>query len=166
MRETATHHHMPRRRAGHTTSVTIGGERFFLTTNGRDDGSLGEVFISWGKPGTTGAGLMAVYAAGLSVALQHRVPLAEIVRHGLTMSFVPDGRTDDPEIPHVRSIADYTARRLAIDWLPYEQRAELGIFTVAERVEPTMDRAMAHHAHLARIGPGPVPWRPAMATAR
>ncbi|GAB2871767.1 hypothetical protein GCM10027176_86620 [Actinoallomurus bryophytorum] len=113
----------------------IGGERFSLTANGREDGSLGEVSVRWGKPGTAGAGLMELYATALTVGIEHRVPLDELVRQGLDLRFVPNGRTDDPEIPRVRSIAEYVARRLAIDWLPYRRRAKLGIFTVAERIE-------------------------------
>jgi len=35
------HTHLPRRRSGHTTTVTIGAEPFLLTANQRDDGSLG-----------------------------------------------------------------------------------------------------------------------------
>lgn len=135
MADMAVQQHLPRRRGGHTTAVTIGTERFYLTANARDDGSLGEVFIQWGKQGTTGAGLMDIYAVALSVGLQHRVPLVELVGQGLNLHFVPNGRTDDPQIPRVRSVADYIARRLAIDWLPYEQRAALGIFTVDERVD-------------------------------
>lgn len=134
MRPIAAQRHMPRRRAGHTTAVTIGGERFSITANGREDDTLGEIFIQWGKQGTTGAGLMNVYAVGLSIGLQHRVPLVDLVRDGLDMYFVPNGRTDDPEIPRVRSVVDYVARRLAIDWLPYEQRSELGIYTIDERM--------------------------------
>ena len=134
MRPIAAQRHMPRRRAGHTTAVTIGGERFSITANGRQDDTLGEVFIQWGKQGTTGAGLMDVYAAALSVGLQHRVPLVNLIRDGLDMYFVPNGRTDDSEIPRVRSVVDYVARRLAVDWLPYDQRSELGVFTADERM--------------------------------
>lgn len=76
---------------GHTTSVTIGGERFYLTANGHDDGSLGEVFIQWGKQGSTGAGLMDIYAVALSVGLQHGVPLIELITPGLDLYCVPDG---------------------------------------------------------------------------
>jgi hypothetical protein len=47
---------------------------------------------------------------------------------------VPNGHTDDPEIPRVRSAVDYIARRLAIDWLPYAERAGLGVYTLTERV--------------------------------
>jgi ribonucleoside-diphosphate reductase alpha chain len=148
MRETAIQQHMPRRRTGHTTSVTIGRERFYLTANGRHDGTLGEVFIQWGKQGTTGAGLMDTYAVALSVGLQHGVPLPELVRQGLDLYFVPSGRTDDPQIPRVRSVVDYVARRLAIDWLPYDQRAELGIFTLDERMTQAQAWMTAEDARL------------------
>ncbi len=126
---------MPRRRSGHTTTVVIGAERFCLTANRREDGSLGEVFIHWGKHGTSAAGLVSTYAVALSLGLQHQVPLADLIRPGLDQFFVPNGRTDDPEIPRVRSAVDYIARRLAIDWLPYPERAALGVHTVTERVQ-------------------------------
>ena len=126
--------HMPRRRTGITTAVTIGDERFYLTTNGRADGSLGEVFIQWGKQGSTAAGLMDIYAVALSVGLQHGVPLAALIGQGLGAWFVPNGRTDDPDIPRVASVVDYVARRLALDWLPVEERAALGVLTLDELV--------------------------------
>jgi len=132
---TAVRRPMPRRRCGHTVTVTIGAERFCLTANERDDGGLGEVFIHWGKHGSSAAGLISAYAAGLSLGLQHRVPLADLIRPGLGQYFVPNGHTDDPEIPRVRSAVDYIARRLAIDWLPYPDRAGLGVYTLTERVQ-------------------------------
>lgn len=139
MRDVAVQQHMPRHREGHTTVVTLGGERFYITANARTDGSLGEVFIQWGKQGTSCAGLLDVLAIAWSVALQHGVPLADLVRHSRDLYFVPTGRTDDPQIPRARSIADYLARRLAVDWLPYPERAELGIFTVDEKMEQAHD---------------------------
>jgi ribonucleoside-diphosphate reductase alpha chain len=126
---------MPRRRSGHTTAVTIGTERFGLTANQRDDGSLGEVFIDWGKHGSTSAGLVHTYAIALSIGLTHQVPLADLISPGLDQFFEPSGHTDDPEIPRVRSAVDYVARRLAIDWLPYGERAALGVYTLSERVQ-------------------------------
>lgn len=125
---------MPGRRSGHTTAVTISAERFYLTANQRDDGSLGEVFIHWGKHGTSGAGLVSTYAIALSMGLSHRVPLAELIQPGLGQYFMPNGRTDDPEIPRVWSAVDYIARRLALDWLPYSDREALGVHTPAERI--------------------------------
>jgi len=126
---------IPWRRSGHTITVTIGTERFCLTANQRDDGSLGEVFIGWGKHGSSAAGLAEAYAASLTLGLAHCVPLADLLRPGLGQYFVPNGRTDDPEIPRVRSAVDYVARRLAIDWLPYPARAGLGVYTLTERVQ-------------------------------
>jgi ribonucleoside-diphosphate reductase alpha chain len=128
------HAHLPRRRSGHTTTVTIGAERFCLTANQRDDGSLCEVFIHWGKHGTSAAGLVSSYAIALSFGLQCHVPVADLIRPGLDQFFVPNGHTDDPEIPRVRSAVDYIARRLAMDWLPHTERAELGVYTLTERV--------------------------------
>jgi ribonucleoside-diphosphate reductase alpha chain len=124
---------VPRRRSGHTTVVTIGPERFYLTANQCDDGSLGEVFIHWGKHGSSGAGLASSYAIALSVGLRHQVPLAELIRPGLGQSFLPNGPTNDPEIPRARSAVDYIARRLAIDWLPHPDRAALGVRTLGEQ---------------------------------
>jgi ribonucleoside-diphosphate reductase alpha chain len=41
--------------------------------------------------------------------------------------------TDDPDIRIAGSIMDYIFRRLALDHLPYDQRADLGILSAAER---------------------------------
>ena len=123
---------MSRRRSGRTTTVTIDTERFCITANQRDDGSLGEVFIHWGKHGSLGAGLVSMYATALSMGLRQDVPLADLIGPGLGQFFVHNGHTDDPEIPLVRSAVDYIARRLAIDWLPYSERAALGVYTLTE----------------------------------
>jgi ribonucleoside-diphosphate reductase alpha chain len=41
--------------------------------------------------------------------------------------------TDDPDIRIAQSVMDYIFRRLALDHLPVEKRATLGIFTAEER---------------------------------
>jgi ribonucleoside-diphosphate reductase alpha chain len=43
--------------------------------------------------------------------------------------------TDDEEIRFATSIVDYVARKLALEYLPYETRDRLGIFSVAERTD-------------------------------
>jgi hypothetical protein len=151
MAHRATQRPLPRRRIGHTTSVTIGGERFYLTANGREDGSLGEVFLSWGKQGQTQAGLMDIYAIAVSVGLQYGVPLVELVRQGLDLYFVPNGHTDDRDFPRVRSVIDWAARRLAADWLPYEVRAREGIFKLDERVSAAGDWLVAETAKIPAV---------------
>jgi ribonucleoside-diphosphate reductase alpha chain len=49
------------------------------------------------------------------------------------MRFEPAGVTDDPDIRIASSVMDYVFRRLALDHLPYETRAEMGILSAAER---------------------------------
>jgi ribonucleoside-diphosphate reductase alpha chain len=140
------------RAPGYTMTVTIGGERFCLTANQRADGALGEVFIRWGKQGTAGSGLMDSYATALSTGLHLGVPLADLIKHGLGMCYAPNGHTDDPEIPRARSLIDYVSRRLAIDWLPFDERAALGVFTLSERVQQAglADRKTPDHTARAR----------------
>ena len=41
--------------------------------------------------------------------------------------------TDDPDIRMAQSIVDYIFRRLALDYLSYDEREALGIFTADER---------------------------------
>lgn len=128
--------HTRRRRGGHTTWVTIGGERLSLTATERADGALGEVLIRWGKHGSGIAGLMDAYATAISAGLQHGVPLADLLRPGLGLCFAPGGSTDDPEIPRARSAVDYFSRRLAIDWLPDADRAALGVSPLVGQAGP------------------------------
>jgi ribonucleoside-diphosphate reductase alpha chain len=49
------------------------------------------------------------------------------------MRFDPAGMTDDPDIRIASSVMDYIFRRLALDFLPYDKRAELGVLTTKER---------------------------------
>jgi ribonucleoside-diphosphate reductase alpha chain len=49
------------------------------------------------------------------------------------MRFEPAGMTDDPDIRMANSMMDYIFRRLALDHLSYDTRAELGIFSAEER---------------------------------
>jgi hypothetical protein len=133
-----------RRQGGQTTVTTIGGERFQLTTSQGTGGALGEVAISWVS--RSGDGLLRAYAAALCAGLDHGVPLADLLRPGLGLRFAPDGRTDDPDIPAAFSPVDYCCRRLAIDWLPYPERAALGVITPAERAHSGSQAVRLHLA--------------------
>jgi ribonucleoside-diphosphate reductase alpha chain len=117
----------------HATEVTIGGERLRLTAGQRPDGTLGQVTIGCGGCERGAAGLLDGYATALSLGLECGVPLTDLLRPGLGLRFTPDGDTNDPEIPRTYSAVDYCCRRLAIDWLPYPERAALGVFTLTER---------------------------------
>jgi ribonucleoside-diphosphate reductase alpha chain len=91
------------------------------------------VFLKLGKQGSTLAGVMDAFSVAVSVALQYGVPLETYVEKFMNMRFEPAGMTDDPDIRMAVSVMDYIFRRLALDYLPHERRAELGIFTAAER---------------------------------
>ena len=85
------------------------------------------------KQGSTLAGVMDAFSIAISIALQYGVPLETYVSKFVNMRFDPAGMTDDPDIRIASSVMDYLFRRLALDYLPYEKRAELGIFTAEER---------------------------------
>ncbi len=49
------------------------------------------------------------------------------------MKFGPAGLTDDPDVRMSQSVMDYVFRRLALDYLDFDTRAALGIYTADER---------------------------------
>ncbi len=104
-----------------------------MTAGAYEDGSLGEVFLKLGKQGSTLAGVMDAFSIAISIALQYGVPLEAFVSKFVNMRFEPAGMTDDADIRISQSIMDYIFRRLALDYLPYEKREALGIFTADER---------------------------------
>src|SRR5215468_2569448 len=85
------------------------------------------------KQGSTLAGVMDAFSVAISIGLQYGVPLETYVSKFTNMRFEPAGMTDDPDIRIANSVMDYIFRRLALDFLPYDRRAELGIFTASER---------------------------------
>ena len=84
------------------------------------------------------AGVMDAFAKSVSYGLQYGVPLRAFVEAFTNMRFEPAGMTDDPDIRFASSIMDYLFRRLAIEYMTYDERAELGIFSVDERLQPTL----------------------------
>jgi ribonucleoside-diphosphate reductase alpha chain len=124
---------LPKRRPSQTTSFTVGGAEGYMTSSSYPDDGLGEVFLKMSKQGSTLAGVMDAFSVAISIALQYGVPLEKYVEKFTNMRFEPAGMTDDPDIRMAASVVDYIFRRLALDYLPYEQRAALGILTTAER---------------------------------
>ena len=83
------------------------------------------MFITVAKQGSTLAGLCDALAVAVSLGLQHGVPLALFVRHLAHTRFAPAGRTDDPQLPTATSLVDYIFQRLALAYLPDQDRAEI-----------------------------------------
>lgn len=116
-----------------TTSFTVAGAQGYLTAGSYPDDGLGEIFLRLGKQGSTLAGVMDAFSIAVSIGLQYGVPLTTYVEKFTNLRFEPAGMTDDKDIRMAQSIMDYIFRRLALDHLPYETRAAMGIFTTAER---------------------------------
>jgi ribonucleoside-diphosphate reductase alpha chain len=124
---------LPKKRPSQTVSFTVGEAEGYLTASSYPDDGLGEVFLKMSKQGSTLAGVMDAFSVAISIGLQYGVPLETYVGKFTNMRFEPAGMTDDPDIRLANSVMDYIFRRLALDFLPYERRAELGIFTAGER---------------------------------
>jgi len=128
-----TRKRLPKSRPSRTTSFSVGGAEGYMTSGSYPDDGLGEVFLKLGKQGSTLAGVMDAFSIAVSIALQYGVPLETFVQKFTNLKFEPAGLTDDPDIRMAQSIMDYIFRRLALDYLSFDERAELGIYTATER---------------------------------
>jgi len=124
---------LPKVRPSQTVSFAVAGAEGYMTAGSYPDDGLGEVFIKMSKQGSTLAGVMDAFSIAISIGLQYGVPLEAFVSKFVNMRFDPAGMTDDPDVRMAQSVMDYIFRRLALDYLPYDKRAEYGIFTAEER---------------------------------
>jgi ribonucleoside-diphosphate reductase alpha chain len=124
---------LPRQRPATVTRFSVAGAEGYMTASSYPDDGVGEVFLKLGKQGSTLAGVMDAFSMAISVGLQYGIPLESYVAKFTNMRFEPAGLTDDPDIRIATSVMDYIFRRLALDHLTQDQRAELGILSAAER---------------------------------
>jgi ribonucleoside-diphosphate reductase alpha chain len=129
---------LPRSRRGRTFEFRVADCKGFATIGEYEDGRPGEVFLTVSKQGSTLSGIMDAFAKSISYGLQYGVPLRAFVEAFTNMRFEPAGMTDDPDIRIASSIMDYLFRRLGLEYLSYDERAELGIFSRDERMQPTL----------------------------
>jgi ribonucleoside-diphosphate reductase alpha chain len=157
---------MPRRRASSTFSFRVADCEGYVTVGEYEDGRPGEVFMKVAKQGSTLAGIMDAFAISVSLGFQHGVPLATYVKKYTNMRFEPAGMTDDPDLRIAQSLVDYIFRRLAVDYLPYGERVELGVLTSAERTQQTLpgvEEAVTQNSSIVELdlaalaSPAPVP---------
>jgi ribonucleoside-diphosphate reductase alpha chain len=133
-----TRERMPRSRRSRTFEFRVADCKGFVTVGEYPDGRPGELFIRVSKQGSTLAGIMDAFAISVSHGLQYGVPLAAFAHAFVGMRFEPAGITDDPEVRIANSLIDYLFRRLALEYLPYDERLELGILGNSERLQPTL----------------------------
>ncbi|MDP6760310.1 MAG: vitamin B12-dependent ribonucleotide reductase [Acidimicrobiales bacterium] len=129
---------LPRSRRSLTFEFRVADCKGFVTVGEYEDGRPGEIFMRVSKQGSTLSGIMDAFAISLSHGLQYGVPLRAFVEAFTGMRFEPAGMTDDPDLRIASSIIDYLFRRLAVEYLTPEERAELNILTTNERTQPTL----------------------------
>jgi ribonucleoside-diphosphate reductase alpha chain len=163
--ETATpvRNRLPKSRPATTTSFSVGGAEGYMTAGAYADGALGEVFLKLGKQGSTLAGVMDAFSIAVSIGLQYGVPLETFVEKFTNLRFEPAGMTDDQDIRMAQSMMDYIFRRLALDYLPFEQRSAMGLYTATERAA-ALDNG-GEYAPVAAADTPKAPAAPVAATA-
>ncbi len=125
-------------RSSKTFSFRVADCHGYATVGEFEDGRPGEVFLKVAKQGSTLAGIMDAFAISVSMGLQYGVPLAAFVEKFTNMRFEPAGMTDDPDIRFATSLVDYIFKRLAVEYMSFDERNDLGVLTVNERLEPTL----------------------------
>lgn len=121
---------LPKVRNSKTYKFRIADLKGYFTVGEYEDGTPGELFVSISKQGSTLAGLTDSFAISTSLGLQYGVPLKRFVNVLRGTSFAPAGITDDPDIRTASSITDYILRRLAMDYLNFDDKLELGLVSI------------------------------------
>ncbi len=140
----AVRRELPRNRRARTFEFHVADLKGFVTVGEYEDGTPGELFVRVAKQGSTLSGLMDSFAVSVSHGLQYGVPLRSYVKTLSNMSFAPQGMTDDPDVKTASSLVDYIFRRLALDYLSFDDRLELGLASFDEleaeqaRQQPTL----------------------------
>ncbi len=129
---------LPKRRNGFTQEATVGGHKVYIRTGEYEDGSLGELFIDMHKEGAPLRAWADSFAILTSIALQHGVPLSELVDAFTFTRFEPHGSVvGHDHVKQATSIVDYIFRSLGIEYL---ERLDLA------HVHPLKDEQSDHES--------------------
>lgn len=131
----AVRRELPKVRSSKTFSFRVADSHGYITVGEYTDGTPGELFIHFAKHGSTLRGIMDAFAMSVSHGLQYGVPLKTYVKSLTSTSFAPSGITDDPDIRTASSLIDYIFRRLALSYLSFDDRLELGLASIDDMPE-------------------------------
>jgi len=118
---------LPRTRNSKTFEFKVADVKGYFTVGEYEDGTPGELFMNIAKQGSTLSGITHSLAISVSHGLQHGVPLKSYVKTFINMNFAPSGMTNDPEIKAATSLVDYIFKRLAKEYLSFEEQLDLGL---------------------------------------
>ena len=114
---------LPETRKGLVHKFRVGKTKGYIRVGLYPDGSLGEVFLTVDRAGSTLQGLMDSFATLLSLSLQYGIPLAVIAKKFRYVRFPPAGFTGGKEIPSASSLIDYVFAWLQNEFLEKETQA-------------------------------------------
>lgn len=109
---------LPDTRQSVTHKFSIGGSKGYFTVGQFEDGAPGEVFIQMAKAGSTINGLMDTIGVLLSLCFQYGVPVEELVKKFAHVRFEPEGMTRNKDVPFAKSVMDYLARWMGMEYIP------------------------------------------------
>lgn len=110
-----------------TFEFTVADVKGYFTVGEFEDGTPGELWMRVSKQGSTLAGIMDALAISVSHGLQYGVPLKSYVKGFINMNFAPSGITDDAAVSTATSLVDFVFKKLAHQYLSFEDRLELGL---------------------------------------
>ncbi len=125
---------LPDTRPSIAHKFSIQGHEGYIHVGLYGDGQPGEIFVTMAKEGSTISGLMDAFATSISLTLQYGVPLRDLVQKFSHMRFEPMGMTENRELPMAQSIIDYLFRWMGTQFMSDEDKHDLGILTVSERM--------------------------------
>lgn len=108
---------LPSRRRGFTQKVSIGGHKLYIRTGEYEDGSLGEIFLTISKEGSTLKHMLDALAMSVSLGLQYGVPLDEYVDAFVGSKSDPSGLVQgSSSVKMCSSLMDYVFKELDAEY--------------------------------------------------
>ncbi len=159
-------HRLPATRPAKTFSFSVGDAEGYIIAGEYPEDGIGEVFLKVAKQGSTLSGIMDAFAISVSLGLQYGVPLEAYTQKFVNMRFEPSGMTSDPDIRFASSLVDYIFRRLALEYLPEDKRAGLGVKSIAERKSDVANEAGSGNGGANGGTPQPIELKASPAPAR
>jgi ribonucleoside-diphosphate reductase alpha chain len=159
----AVRHKLQEERASITHKFKVGDHEGYITVGLYPNGDPGELFITMAKEGSTVSGLMDSFALGVSIALQHGVPLKLFCEKFAHTRFEPSGWSGNPDIGYAKSIMDYIFRWLQLRFLTGQQqmlfesfRPKLSVMSQPAEVEDVNTPAPQPRTENRELRTGPV----------
>ena len=118
----AVRHKLQAERRSITHKFNVAGHEGYITVGLYPDDSVGEIFITMAKEGSTVSGLMDSFSCAVSIALQHGVPLKLLCEKFAHTRFEPSGWSGNPDIGFAKSIMDYIFRWLDLRFSTGQQQ--------------------------------------------